>query len=90
MNLLVESWTDYERGWGQSRGGYVVYLNQENRAAYLEAFYSDRPKSKSAPDFYTQEDGNPTIRDIQDPEVVAQTQRDGYYVSFERNPSWLK
>ena len=55
--VFAESWTEYERGWGQRPDGYSYHLSKAHRDRYVDAYW-ERNKKDYVPDDYSKPDEN--------------------------------
>jgi hypothetical protein len=56
--IIIDSWTEYERGWGCRPDGYSVHANQQEYTKFLKEYWDRQPKDH-VPYEYSKEDGNP-------------------------------
>lgn len=54
--VVLDTWTESERGWGQRPDGCSLHLTIEDYNLFLEDYWADMPDS--APDEYSRPDGN--------------------------------
>lgn len=59
--LIVQKWEESERGWGCRPDGYSLHLTEEDRVAYIKAYWDSMPDQ--APSEYERPDGTPYLWD---------------------------
>lgn len=59
--VVVQKWEESEAGWGQRPDGCSLHLSEEDRAAYVKAYWDRMPSS--APSEYSRPDGTPYLWD---------------------------
>lgn len=59
---ICQKWEESERGWGVRSDGYSVHLTEDDRAAYIAAYWDRMPSS--VPDEYERPAGVPYICEI--------------------------
>lgn len=59
-SLVLQYWTETERGWGQRPDGISLHFNQEDRDQYIKDYWERQPDriNGRAPDEYTFPDGD--------------------------------
>ncbi len=59
---VIETWTEYERGWGSRPDGVSLHFAGIDNKNFVEKFIADRKAKygKSVPDEYSSNDGNVT------------------------------
>lgn len=57
---LLISWTEPERGWGQSPDGYSLHLSENHVIRYIQNYWDKQPKGP-APDYYSRPDSKSGI-----------------------------
>jgi hypothetical protein len=62
--VIRQSWTEYERGWGQKPWSHTLHLNQEDMERFNAAYWSSKPDA--VPDWYIAPDKNPTPVTVSD------------------------
>lgn len=55
--LIVQKWTESERGWGCRPDGYSLHLSEADRAAFIKTYWDGMPDE--VPDEYSHPDGTP-------------------------------
>jgi hypothetical protein len=55
--LIVQKWTESERGWGTRPDGYSLHLSEVHLKRYVEEYWARMPNS--VPDEYSYPDGTP-------------------------------
>ena len=61
--VVVQKWEETERGWGCRPDGWTMHLTEEDRAAFVKAYWDSMPDGP-APDEYTRTSGSPYIMDV--------------------------
>ena len=59
MLLVVQRWTESERGWGQRPDGYSVHRSHVDRDAFVQAYWDSMPDE--TPDEYSRPEGSPVV-----------------------------
>lgn len=60
--VIRQSWTESESGWGQRPDGYTIHLNEADMRAFNQAYWNRENKrnpSGRVPDIYSRPDENP-------------------------------
>jgi hypothetical protein len=57
--VLVQPWTEFERGWGQRPDGSSIHANLDERNKYVEGYNKEYNNLPSAPDEYSKAIGDP-------------------------------
>jgi hypothetical protein len=60
--VIVITWTESERGWGQRPDGASLHLNREDAAQYVKEYWAKMPKE--VPDEYSRPDGDGVYADV--------------------------
>lgn len=102
MKVLVQAWTESERGWGQRPDGLSLHRDEADLAEYVERhdkWQADINReagmtTMAVPDCYTFAEGAPYYADITDDQMkeavfAAILSHYGYRV-FGNNPQWLE
>lgn len=64
FTVVVQKWEESERGWGTRPDGWTMHLSEEDRAAFVKAYYAKYNPPGPAPDCYTRVDGDPYLMDV--------------------------
>lgn len=59
--VVVQEWTEYERGWGQRPDGVSVHLSDMHRVAFIDGYNATFNNKPSAPDEYSVAQGQPYV-----------------------------
>jgi hypothetical protein len=73
ITVVMDTWTERERGWGQRPDGGSLHLSRDGYDAFVKDFWDrekERNPSGAVPEEYSREDGNPRPFDV--PEEVGQ------------------
>jgi hypothetical protein len=62
--VVMQQWTETERGWGRRPDGITLHLNRAHRDIYVNAFNAKHNSKKATPEEYTFADGEPTVIDV--------------------------
>lgn len=62
--VICQQWEETERGWGTRPDGYSMHLTEEDRAAFVKAYYAEFNNEDKAPDCYTRTSGEPFEMEI--------------------------
>jgi len=65
--IVIETWTEYERGWGSRPDGATIHLSVADHKAFVDAFNKKHNNKASAPDEYTSADMQPKVIDVEEP-----------------------
>lgn len=68
--IVVDTWTEYERGWGSRPDGLSMHLNTTDHKKFLAEFNKKHNNLPSVPDEYTTADNAPRVVDV--PESLYQ------------------
>lgn len=58
-SIMVQNWTESERGWGQRPDGCTCHLTMEDCRRFREDYIRENHTSPSVPDEYSFPDGKP-------------------------------
>lgn len=56
--VVLQDWTEHERGWGTRPDGQTIHLTMEDRNEYVAGYNKEFNNEPSAPDEYTAADGD--------------------------------
>ena len=73
--ILVLSWTEHERGWGQRPDGISLHVSQEALTTYVDAYWKRQPKD--TPNEYEAPGGPATAHECDDSVVALVAQEKG-------------
>jgi hypothetical protein len=59
QQVIRQDWTESECGCGTRPDGYSLHLNEDDRKAYIEAYWAQMPNQ--VPDEYSRPSGNPKL-----------------------------
>lgn len=62
VTVVVQKWEESERGWGVRPDGYSLHATDEDRLAYIKAYWDSMPDSP--PDEYSRPSGSPYQAEI--------------------------
>jgi len=62
--VIRQSWTEYERGWGQKPWSHTLHLTKEDMLQFNTAYWASMPDAVQ--DWYIAPDKNPTAAEISD------------------------
>lgn len=90
MNVVVQSWTESEAGWGMRPDGVSVHRSDAARRAYI--YEETKNYTGPVPHEYSFPDGNPYMVEADVPADVVHEllKTEVYGVRFFRKPDWLK
>jgi len=69
MEVLIEEWTEYERGWGQRPDGFSIHLTRKDYDEFIADYWSRQPKGH-VPDEYSRESGNPISVVVESEDII--------------------
>ncbi len=56
--VYVETWTEYERGWGSRPDGFTLHIDRGSHHRFVSRYNQEHNNSAEVPDEYSQADGN--------------------------------
>ena len=56
--VVLQDWTEHERGWGSRPDGQTIHLTMEDRNEYVEGYNKTFNNKSEVPHEYTAADGN--------------------------------
>jgi hypothetical protein len=62
--IVIDTWTEHERGWGSRPDGMSLHLSTADHKAFVDAFNKKHNNLPSAPDEYTTADNHPKVVDV--------------------------
>ncbi len=62
--IYIQTWTEFERGWGSRPDGASLHLTKEDAEAFVVEYNKVFNNEKSAPDEYTVSDRNPKLIEV--------------------------
>jgi len=62
LPVICQKWEESERGWGQRPDGYSLHLTEEDRVAYIKAYWEVMPSD--VPDEYSRPCGDPFVCEV--------------------------
>lgn len=81
-SIIIDGWTESERGWGQSPDGIRAHLSEEHRQAYNKAYYEANHKEDTVPDVYCRANDRP------EEVLVTNEMYDRFRVMSNSKPEW--
>ena len=60
--VVRQDWEESERGWGERPDGYSLHLSEEDRVAYIDAYWARMPDAIQ--DEYSRPCGPPRLVDV--------------------------
>jgi hypothetical protein len=64
--IIIETWTEYEAGWGSRPDGMTAHLSMEDHKKFVDAFNKKFNNLPSAPPVYMMADNSPKIVDAEE------------------------
>lgn len=96
MRVLVQAWTETERGWGNRPDGYSIHFNPDQHVSYLikvKNWLHER-YGDEVPDEYDYPEGDPfyaeIVNDFADEDITKCVLVGESFRTFDRNPKWLR
>lgn len=78
MKCWAQTWTESERGWGNRPDGYTLHVHKADIALFLQDMRAGETAlgygEGCVPDEYSYPDGNPTLVEITDPDIITRLQ----------------
>lgn len=96
MRVLVQQWTETERGWGQRPDGYSIHFSSSQHVEYLTKHdaWLRQQYGDNVPHEYDYPDGDPylaeIVREFADEDITKCVLVGESFRTFDRNPKWLR
>lgn len=86
--VVLQQWTESERGWGRRPDGHSLHIDNEEKEKYVKKYWEDERKSNGSsgtPDEYSFPDGNATLVSIPKKlyDEVVSKKNIRFYTAFE-------
>jgi hypothetical protein len=96
MRVLVQAWTETERGWGQRPDGFSIHFDSDQHVNYLVKFQNWQQEKYGGvvPDEYDYPDGDPfyaeIVNEFADEDITKSVLVGESFRTFDRSPKWLR
>ena len=94
MEVIVQAWTESERGWGQRPDGLSIHFTSAQCAEFVLEQEAVPPGQIGAPDSYSYADGScytaVIVKEEADEDILALALKGKTFCTHLNNPKWLR